>query len=236
MPETNKKPVFIYDYWFGGTSFLEVLKFFIRGIRKGDMAARSEALAFSFFLALFPSIIFLFTLIPYVPIDNFQSQLLLLIRSLLPETTFKAVETTLIDIINIKHSGILSLGFVFALYFSTNGINAMLQSFNKSYHGSSSSRPAWKQRVISLLLTIIIASLIIAAIAIMVIKQFAIKFIEQHKFEKDPKKIYELLKLGITTKPFFVIKAIDDEYVDSYSIIGHDDGQESLERFIRDYL
>jgi len=180
MPETNKKPVFIYDYWFGGTSFLEVLKFFIRGIRKGDMAARSEALAFSFFLALFPSIIFLFTLIPYVPIDNFQSQLLLLIRSLLPETTFKAVETTLIDIINIKHSGILSLGFVFALYFSTNGINAMLQSFNKSYHGSSSSRPAWKQRVISLLLTIIIASLIIAAIAIMVIQQFAIKFIEQH--------------------------------------------------------
>lgn len=67
-------------------------------------------------------------------------------------------------------------------------------------------------------------------------KQIMNKFIEQHKFEKDPKKIYELLKLGITTKPFFVIKAIDDEYVDSYSIIGHDDGQESLERFIRDYL
>ena len=62
------------------------------------------------------------------------------------------------------------------------------------------------------------------------------KFIEQNNFEKNPKKIYELLKIGITTKPFFVIKAIDDEYVDSYSIIGHDDGQESLEKFIREYL
>jgi membrane protein len=178
-PSNNKKSVFIYDYWFGGTSFFEVLKFFIKGVRKGDIAARSEAVAFSFFLALFPSIIFLFTLIPYVPIKNFQTQLFLLIRSLLPQATFKAVETTLIDIIAIKHSGILSLGFLFALYFSTNGINALLQSFNKSYHGSI-NRPAWKQRLISLLLTIIISTLIIIAIGLMVSQQFAIKFIRKH--------------------------------------------------------
>lgn len=62
------------------------------------------------------------------------------------------------------------------------------------------------------------------------------KFIEQHKFKKEPKKIYELLKLEITTKPFFEIKVIDDEYVDSYSIMGQDDGQESLEKFIKEYL
>lgn len=62
------------------------------------------------------------------------------------------------------------------------------------------------------------------------------KFIEQHEFEKDPKEIYNFLKFGMTTKPFFLVKAIDDEYVDSYSILGHDDGQESLEKFIKEYL
>ena len=61
-------------------------------------------------------------------------------------------------------------------------------------------------------------------------------YIQLIKLEELVDYNYELLKLGITSKPFFVIKAIDDEYVDSYSIIGDDDGQESLEKFIREYL
>lgn len=62
------------------------------------------------------------------------------------------------------------------------------------------------------------------------------KFIEKHGFEKNPKEIYKILKLGITVKPFFVIKATDDEYLDSYSLLGSDDGQESLEYFIDKFI
>ena len=180
----------VYHYWFAGIPFLEVLRFFIRGIKKGDIQARSEALAFSFFLALFPSIIFLFTLIPYIPIDNFQKELFLLIQSLLPSTTFNAVKETLLDIINIKRTGILSLGFIFALYFSTNGFFALINSFNKSYHGFE-KRAAWKQRLISLFLTLLVSTLVVMAIALLVGQQVAIKFIRSHNIVN--RDFYKLL-------------------------------------------
>lgn len=192
----NKKSAYkrIHHYWFAGIPLYEVFKFFLRGIRKGDIQARSQALSFSFFMALFPSIIFLFTLIPYVPIDNFQKQLFLLIQSLLPADAFSTVRDTLIDIISIKRTGILSVGFLFALYFSTNGFNAMINSFNKSYHGAE-VRPAWRQRLVAIFLTVLISSLIITAITLLVGQQIAIKFIRQHHIvNRDFYKL--LLEIG----------------------------------------
>lgn len=60
------------------------------------------------------------------------------------------------------------------------------------------------------------------------------EFVDKHKFNKNVKEIYKIVKLGLTLEPFFIIKATDDEYSDSYSLLGHDDGQESLEKFIRE--
>ncbi len=62
------------------------------------------------------------------------------------------------------------------------------------------------------------------------------RFIERHSFVNDIGKAYNLLKLGLTVQPFFEIKATDDEYCDSYSLLGADDGQEALEEFIANYL
>lgn len=62
------------------------------------------------------------------------------------------------------------------------------------------------------------------------------RFIDKHKFEKSICKVYNLLKLGLTVQPFFEIKATDDEYCDSYSLLGSDDGQQALEEFIANYL
>ena len=61
------------------------------------------------------------------------------------------------------------------------------------------------------------------------------KFIEKHGFETDISKVYEMVKLGYTVKPFFVIKAIDEDYCDSKSLFSLD-GQEALEEFIEKYL
>ena len=58
------------------------------------------------------------------------------------------------------------------------------------------------------------------------------KFIEKHGFTKDPKKLYKMVIEGLTVKPFFEFKSTDDEYCDSYSILGSDDGQEALEKLI----
>jgi membrane protein len=155
---------------FEGLSLYIVTKFFFHGIRNGTLNMRASSLAFSFFLALFPSIIFLFTLIPYIPIDNFQDSLFNLLQSLLPKSAFEAAEDTIDDIIKNPHGGLLSFGFISALYFSTNGFNAMINSFNETYH-EIETRTAVAQRLVSLLMVIISTLLISIAIILIVFSE-----------------------------------------------------------------
>ena len=119
---------------FGGIPLYDVVVFFFRGIIKGALTTRASAIAFSFFLAIFPSIIFIFTLIPYIPISNFQEQLLELLKGLIPSNAFSAIESTLVEVVTRKSGGLLSFGFIAALFFSTNGVNSLIGAFNATYH------------------------------------------------------------------------------------------------------
>ncbi|MDB2613436.1 YihY/virulence factor BrkB family protein [bacterium] len=85
-------------------------------------------------LISYQALIFFFTLIPYIPIDNFQEILLQLLGEVLPPSTNESAFSTLNDIINHPRGGLLSFGFVMALYFSTNSINSLMEAFNSSYH------------------------------------------------------------------------------------------------------
>ncbi|NNF01750.1 MAG: hypothetical protein HKN22_03625, partial [Bacteroidia bacterium] len=109
---------------FDNTSLFNIIKFFTKGLLLGRIQTRAKSLAFSFFLALFPFIIFIFTLIAYIPVPGFQDELLAMIFQLLPSGTVESVDQTIADIITRQRGGLLSFGFLFALYFSTNGVYA----------------------------------------------------------------------------------------------------------------
>ncbi len=164
----------------GGLSLYLVTKFFIRGIIDGTLNMRASALSFSFFLALFPSIIFLFTLIPYIPIENFQDYLFNLLQKVMPEAAFAATEGTIADIIGNQRGGLLSIGFVTALYFSTNGFNAMINAFNESYHDIE-TRNALKQRIASFYMLILTVLLISASIVLLIFGEFGMNKFEDNK-------------------------------------------------------
>lgn len=153
---------------FDGMSFLQVLKFFYSGMLNGAVTTRASAISFSLFLALFPGLIFLFTLIPFIPIDNFQAILLGLLQDLSPEKAWTAIESTLTDIVTRPRGGLLSLGFVLALFFSTNGISSMMDAFNASYH-TMESRGILRQRWVAIILVVILFVLLVLAIATMAI-------------------------------------------------------------------
>ena len=157
---------------FKGMNLYEVSSFFIKGLEKGAITTRASSIAFNFFLALFPALIFFFTLIPYIPIDNFQEILLQLLGEVLPPSTNEAAFGTLNDIISHPRGGLLSFGFVLALYFSTNSINSLTEAFNSSYH-ISENRGMWTQRLIALGLTIALSIMLILAIGIIVFTQIA---------------------------------------------------------------
>lgn len=152
---------------FEGLSLYVVSKIFFKGLKDGAINMRASSLAFSFFLALFPSIIFLFTLIPYIPIDSFKENLFELLQQLMPSNAFKAAEETIADIINNQRGSLLSIGFFTALYFSTNGFNAMINAFNESYHSFETRKPLF-QRLVALLMVFISVTLISTAIGLIV--------------------------------------------------------------------
>jgi membrane protein len=153
-------------------SLLDIGTFFVTGLQKGDIQARARSIAFDFFLAIFPAVIFFFTLIPYVPVEGFQEKILILLQDVLPPYTFEAARTTIEDILNQPRGGLLSFGFIFALYVSTNGINSMIEGFNQSYHGIE-VRSAFMQRMVSLFLTLMLAVIMILSITTIFLAEFA---------------------------------------------------------------
>ncbi|MFM7016862.1 MAG: YihY/virulence factor BrkB family protein [Bacteroidota bacterium] len=179
---------------FEGIPLYFVASFFIKRIKEGELQTRARSLAFSFLLALFPSIIFLFTLIPYIPIDDFQNKLLLLIKTLLPGNTYIAAYNTIEDIVRHQHSGLLSFGFFFALFVSTDGIMALMRWFNRSYHGKD-NRPVWKQRFLSIGITLLLALLVILAIVLIIISELIYYYITSKELLLE--NIFHLLLLQI---------------------------------------
>lgn len=163
---------------FDGVPVYDVAVFFFNGIRKGDISTRASALAFNFFLAIFPAIIFFFTLIPYIPIHNFQDSLLNLLREFIPGQTYEAVQGTLFDIIKRPRGGLLSLGFLLAMFFATNTVHSLIDAFNKTYY-TVETRSGFRQRMVSVLLVFILSFLVILAISLITFGPVALRWVER---------------------------------------------------------
>lgn len=165
---------------FEGIPLFDVGQFFSQRLKEGEIQTRARSMAFSFFLALFPAIIFIFTLIPYIPIQNFQDQLLSLIQALLPSSTYDATQTTIEDIVKHQRGGLLSFGFLFALYVTADGILALMKWFNKSYHGLQ-NRSDWRMRLMSIGITITLAFFVILSIALILSSEVVYHYLsKQH--------------------------------------------------------
>ena len=161
---------------FSGLSIYDVAIFFWKGLMEGAITTRASSLAFNFFLAFFPSIIVFFTLIPYIPIKGLQETLMELLGTVLPPSTNEITFQTLEDIINNPRGGLLSIGFILALYFSTNGINSLIEAFNSSYH-IREIRPLIQQRILSLGLTLLLSVMLIIAIGLIIFGTVVVNYL-----------------------------------------------------------
>jgi membrane protein len=144
----------------------EVVTFFISGLKNGAFATRASAVAFNFFLAFFPALLVLITLIPYFPIDNLQEVLMSTLREIMPINVFHTVRDTVEEILTTKRTDLLSFGFIGAFLFATNGISALIRAFNASYHQVETRR--WiDQQLVGILLVMIFC--IIVALSLILI-------------------------------------------------------------------
>jgi len=123
-------------------------------------------------MALFPFALFLFNLIPYIPLDNFQDDFLVFVSQNVPPNTYDAIASIIKDILNNSHKGLLSTGILLSIYLMSNGINALLDGFEMSMH-ISIKRGYFRQYAIAIGLSLIIAFLLIfTVVAILVFEVF----------------------------------------------------------------
>lgn len=115
---------------FEGVPLYDVLVYFIRGFTKVNLIDRAAAVAFYVFLALFPMILFLFTLIPYFPLQDVTANILEALQTILPPGTYESVANTISEIMSIEHGGLMSIGLLLAFYFSTSAVSSFFRGFN----------------------------------------------------------------------------------------------------------
>lgn len=161
---------------FYNLSLYDILFFFYKGVKQGAITTRASSLAFNFFLAFFPSIIVLFTLIPYIPIVDLQDTLMELITTILPPHTNEIAFSTIYDIINNPRSGLLSIGFVLTIFFATNGVNSLIEAFNSSYH-INESRSIIQQRLLSLGITFLLSCILMITILLIMFSKTVVNYL-----------------------------------------------------------
>ncbi len=152
---------------FDNVPLYDMVIFFREEIKRDQLPVRAAAISFNFLLALFPSIIFLFTLIPYIPIKGLDVSIHQFFEGVLPTSGYLFLESTITGITSIKRSGLLSLGFIFAFYFSTNGVRMLMLTFNKN-HPIYSKRGFWRRRLASFRLTFYLFVLFLTSLILII--------------------------------------------------------------------
>ena len=118
-----------------GFSFYDLLEMYVIGIFKGALTTRASAIAFSFFTAIFPFLLFIIILIPYIPFDNFKVDFLDFLDSILPPQTSDFFNQNIFKNINDRSTGgLLSTVFLVSMFLMANGVNAVFSGFENSYH------------------------------------------------------------------------------------------------------
>ena len=171
----------------------DVVVFFIRGIQRGALTTRASSIAFHFALASLPLIIYLFTLIPHIPINNFQEGFMSMVESMLPSNVFQLLESTLRDMF-IKRRALQLLGILIALYFATNAINVLIVAFNNTYHAIE-TRSWMERRTIAAFLVIIMFVLMVTAISLIIFSRSAINLLENKEIIQKGLTLY-IFRIG----------------------------------------
>lgn len=162
---------------FRGIPIFDVVKFFFQQVRTVGMTERASAISFNLVMAIPPAIIFLFTLLPFLPISkDFQNELFDLIRTVIPgEKDHADLINFLKSIISKPRTGLLSLGFVLSMFFSSNAMMGIQRSFDKGYIGFKKRRGLQK-RGVALKITFVIFTLVFASVLLLVARGQVLEF------------------------------------------------------------
>lgn len=185
-------------------SIYNILENLVINIKNDDILHKASSVAFSFTLAVFPALIFLFTLLPYIPISiiplvegqDFQNELQELIGDL---AMLDQVSQTIQDLISNPRGDLLSFSVLLSLFLSTNGMMELSQTFNKIYK-TIENRSYWYARLISLALTVTLALVLFVAILLLIFGNIVLGYLVENGILNQ-----DIFYYGIVFMKFLVV-------------------------------
>lgn len=178
--------------WSEGLTLYHLSELYITGILKSDISYRAGAIAFSFFMSLFPFVLFIFNLIPYIPLDNFQEDFMQFVNDNVPPNTYDAIAGILADILVNSNQGLLSLGILLSVLLMSNGLNAILTGFQSSAH-ITIKRTFLRQYGVAIGLSLVLTIILIITISATIIFEVFIQGLATRGYLSDD---VLLLRLG----------------------------------------
>lgn len=163
---------------FHGVPIYDVVVFVVNEVQRDDLFTRANSVAFSFFLSLFPSLLTIFTLLPFAldvlvvwfpSLATFNDVLYEEIKRVMPGQAGDILYGFVQEITTSPKLGLLSFGFLLALYFSSNGMLAMMQAFEKSYVKTFKRRNFLRKRLIAAGLTLLVGLFIVASTTLVIL-------------------------------------------------------------------
>tara|TARA_B110000503_G_scaffold47331_1_gene77119 strand:- start:4589 stop:5509 length:921 start_codon:yes stop_codon:yes gene_type:complete len=193
---------------FKGLSLYDLLEIYITGIIEGTFSSRASSVAYSFFVALFPFILFIMNLIPYIPIDGFQTRFLVFTKELLPPQTADFFYPTIADIaMNHRGGGLLSLVIILSLFLAANGVNAIFSAFEYSFHVQL-NRSFFKQYFVAFGVSIVLVLLLLITVGVILYGEYAIHFLKGDDLIQNDVFWISVLQIGIFVVMLYIIIAI----------------------------
>ena len=191
--------------WLHGMSFYDLLELYGLGIVESALTYHASAIAFSFFMALFPFALFILNLIPYIPIEGFQEDFLMFVKDGVPPNTYDAIYQIISDILTNSDSGLLSSGFILSIFLMANGLNGILGGFQTSRHVII-KRGFIRQYVVALGMSLLLSLLLIVTVAIIVVFEVIIQqtvFSDQVQLIVLGRYAFVILMILVTTSILF---------------------------------
>jgi membrane protein len=213
----NVPPVWLGVKWLRNVRFrnhedvslYKILKIFLRNLQDDEVMDRANGVAYNFILAIFPGTIFLFTLIPFIsnyfPEVNTIS-IMGFLRDFMPPTMYEVTSTTVLDIVSNQRGGLLTLGFFFAMYLSTNGMMALMRAFNACYK-TTENRSGIKTRLIATGLTFNMTLVLFLATILLVVGEFMLDYVLMNlgRFELDIDEFTVILLFSLRFVVIFIV-------------------------------
>lgn len=166
LPGFNEVPVY------------DIIHFIYQELKRDDLPTRANSVAFSFFLSLFPLIIFILPLLSLTPwAESYISQMEISMDGVFPQSAKNYLLSVVNSIKSEGSYGLQGVGFILSVIFASSGMLTLMYGFDKSYENSFKSRSYFKKRLVALNLTLLFSFIVLMSLILIVLGQFVLKLL-----------------------------------------------------------